>query len=140
ERSFRQAATIDPDCAMAYWGMAMSNVNNAKRARQFLKEARKRDARLSRREGLYLDALEALYKDGKDDKARKQDHLLGLEAIVQEFPKDIDARAWLAMVTWQNGSITSRQSVDTVIDTVLDAEPMHPGAHHYRIHLWDNVK
>jgi peroxiredoxin len=140
ERSFRQAATIDPDCAMAYWGMAMSNVNNAKRARQFLKEARKRDAKLSRREALYLDALEALYKDGKDDKARKQDHLLGLEAIVQEFPKDIDARAWLAMVTWQNGSITSRQSVDTVIDTVLDAEPMHPGAHHYRIHLWDNVK
>ncbi len=65
ERSFRQAATIDPDCAMAYWGMAMSNVNNPKRARAFLKEARKRDAKLSRRETLYLDALEALYKDGE---------------------------------------------------------------------------
>ena len=44
ERSFRQAAKIDPDCAMAYWGMAMSNVNNAKRAQGFLKEARKRAA------------------------------------------------------------------------------------------------
>ena len=30
ERSFRQAAQIDPDCAMAYWGMAMSNINNAR--------------------------------------------------------------------------------------------------------------
>jgi peroxiredoxin len=44
------------------------------------------------------------------------------------------------MVTWQNGNITSRQSVDTVIDSVLQVEPMHPGAHHYRIHLWDGVK
>src|SRR5262249_11431137 len=39
ERSFRQAAMIDPACPMAYWGMAMANVNNAKRARGFLKEA-----------------------------------------------------------------------------------------------------
>ena len=38
ERSFRQASKLDPDCAMAYWGMAMANVNNAKRARGFLKE------------------------------------------------------------------------------------------------------
>src|SRR5438128_822432 len=36
ERSFRQAAAIDPDCAMAYWGLAMANVNNAKRAKGFL--------------------------------------------------------------------------------------------------------
>ena len=28
ERSFRQAALLDPDCSMAYWGMAMVNVNN----------------------------------------------------------------------------------------------------------------
>ena len=54
ERSFRQAAKIDPDCAMAYWGMAMSNVNNAKRAKEFLKEARKRAASASRREQLYI--------------------------------------------------------------------------------------
>ena len=64
ERSFRQAAKIDPDCAMAYWGMAMSNVNNAKRAKGFLKEARKRAASAHPREQLYLDALEAFYKDG----------------------------------------------------------------------------
>jgi peroxiredoxin len=140
ERSFRQAATIDPDCAMAYWGMAMANVNNGRRARGFLKEALRRDANLTPREKLYLDALEALHKDGVDDKVRKQNHLLGLEAIVQEFPGDIDARAWLAMVTWQNGTIGSRQAVDVVIDSVLQVEPMHPGAHHYRIHLWDDVK
>ena len=44
ERSFRQAAKIDPACAMAYWGMAMSNINNPRRAKGFIKEARKKAA------------------------------------------------------------------------------------------------
>src|SRR5690606_19611494 len=39
ERSFRQAAALDPECAMAYWGMAMANVNNEKRAAEFMKVA-----------------------------------------------------------------------------------------------------
>ncbi|MFO0953501.1 MAG: hypothetical protein U0835_20585 [Isosphaeraceae bacterium] len=140
ERSFRQASKIDPNCAMAYWGMAMANVNNSKRARGFLKEARARAGKISRREVLYLDALEALHKTTGTDKSRKQDHVNAMEVLVQEFPGDIDARAWLAMVTWQNGILPSRQVVDTVIDTVLQVEPVHPGAHHYRIHLWDGNK
>ncbi len=144
ERSFRQAALLDPACPMAYWGMAMANVNNAKRAKGFLKEAQEKakTTKVSRREQLYLDALAALYKDG-DAKSQKTNHLLGLETIVQEFPGDIDARAWMAMVTWQNegqSGIGSRQAVDTVLDSVLDREAMHPGAHHYRIHLWDGSK
>jgi peroxiredoxin len=143
ERSFRQAAKIDPDCAMAYWGMAMSNVNNPRGARGFLKEARKRDGKISRRERLYLDALDAFFREPDSDKSRRNNLLLGLEAIVQECPDDLDARAWLAMVTWQNSGqdgIGSRQAVDTLIQWVLDREPMHPGALHYRIHLWDGVK
>jgi peroxiredoxin len=105
ERSFRQAAKLDPSCPMAYWGMAMANVNNPRRAREFLKEARKRAGAgvISRREQLYLEALEAFYKGGGNARG-------------------------------------SRQALDIVLDTVLQAEPMHPGAHHYRIHLWDGVK
>jgi peroxiredoxin len=144
ERSFRQAAQIDPTCAMAYWGMAMANVNNEKRAKGFLKEARKRAARMNRHETLYLEALEAFYKEGAGPRDRRRNCLLGLETIVQEFPGDIDGRALLALVTWENSSggegIGSRQAVDTVIDTVFQVEPMHPGGHHYRIHLWDHVK
>ncbi len=142
ERSFRQAAMLDPDCAMAYWGMAMANVNNAKRARGFVKEARKRAAKVDRREQLYIEALEAFYAPGAAEKTRRQGMVTGLEKIVQDFPDDRDAVAWLAMVAWQNGDkdgIGSRQAVDFLIDRVLEAEPMHPGAHHYRIHLWDHV-
>ena len=143
ERSFRQAALIDPACPMAYWGMAMANVNNAKRAKGFLKEAKAKAAvaRISRREQLYLDALDALYKEGGDDKARKREHLQGWEAIVAEFPNDLEARAWMVMVAWQNaGPDTSRQSLDVTLDSVLDKESLHPGSHHYRIHLWDHNK
>ena len=145
ERSFRQAALIDPACPMAYWGMAMANVNNPRRARGFMKEAKAKvaSAKITRREQLYLDALDELYKDGGDDRAKKKAHLLGLETIVQEFPNDLEARAWMAMVAWQNAGadgIGSRQAVDLTLESVLDKEPLHPGSHHYRIHLWDHVK
>ena len=60
QRLASAAAKIDPDCALAYWGMAMANANNPKRARSFLKETRKHIRGISRRETLYIEALEAL--------------------------------------------------------------------------------
>src|SRR5437016_12392057 len=33
ERSFRQAASLDPDCAMAYWGLAMLHRDNPERGK-----------------------------------------------------------------------------------------------------------
>ena len=45
ERSFRQAAKLDPDCAMTYFGMALANVNNDTRAKGFLAEAVKRKSK-----------------------------------------------------------------------------------------------
>ena len=145
ERSFRQAAQLSPACPMTYWGMAMANVNNAKRAKGFLKEAKKKAEgnKLTRREQLYIEALDALYADAGDDKERKKNHLQGLETLLAEFPGDLNARAWLAMVTWQNSTtdgIGSRQAIDLLIESVLEREPQHPGAHHYRIHLWDHQK
>jgi peroxiredoxin/Flp pilus assembly protein TadD len=145
ERSFRQAAKLDPEAPMAYWGMAMANVNNPKRARGFLAEARTRAAKSkpSRREELYLEAIGSLFASEKVDKGARRNFLEGLETIVQEFPDDLDARAWLAMATWQSSQddgIGSRQAVDMLIDGVVRDEPAHPGAHHYRIHLWDGKK
>ena len=64
-----------------------------------------------------------------------------MEAVVQECPEDPDARAWLAMLIWQNENVgPSRQAVDGLLEYVEKAEPLHPGAHHYRIHLWDGKK
>jgi peroxiredoxin len=144
ERSFRQAAALDPHCAMAYWGMAMANVNNEKRAKGFLKELETTPLDgLSRRERLYVDALNALYAEGGDEKGRRLNYTQGLETIVQEFPDDLEARAFLALAAWQNGQkdgFNSRQAIEEMLRSIERAAPMHPGVHHYRIHLWDGVK
>lgn len=63
ERSFRQAAKLDPDCAIAYMGMALSNLENMKRARGFIAEAAKRKDKASAREKLYIDAFDDFLKE-----------------------------------------------------------------------------
>ena len=57
ERSFRQAAALDPNCGIAYWGMAMANRHRQSRARQFAMEAARHKAGLTDREQMYIDAL-----------------------------------------------------------------------------------
>ncbi|MFN9347083.1 MAG: alkyl hydroperoxide reductase, partial [Planctomycetota bacterium] len=42
ERSFRQAASIDPDRAIFYWGMARANTENPERSAGFIEQAMKR--------------------------------------------------------------------------------------------------
>lgn len=61
ERSFRQVAAIDPNCAMAYWGMAMANVDNEERATGFASEAWKLRAKATRHEQLYIESLARFY-------------------------------------------------------------------------------
>ena len=190
ERSFRQAAAIDPGCAMAYWGMAMANVNNSDRAVKFIREAAERNNNATRLESLYIEALSSYYEDWdktrtndaaaaearqkdspaekdateakKDeparktrgrrgrrddpkrsaDRRRKKEYLTRLEAISNEFPDDVEAKAFLAYYRWSwrdDVPLEDREAVDTLLSQVFKVEPMHP-AHHYRIHLWDDPK
>lgn len=146
ERSFRQAAVFDPDCAICYWGMALANRENRERARGFIEEAVERMDSATRREQMFIKAAQAFYRE-KDDKGKKisrkdraQKYTHDLEEIVGEFPDDIEARALLGLQLWHSSReglpITSYVAVDSVLQDVFDANPMHP-AHHYRIHLWD---
>ncbi len=146
ERSFRQAALLDHDCAMAYWGMTLANVNNDKRAKSFIAEAVKRKGPASEREKIYIDALEAWYKadlgDEKKRKARIQNYVTALENLVHKFPEDVEGRALLSLTLWQGRSelsIPSYFAIDALMNSVLAANPLHP-VHHYRVHLWDNDK
>ncbi|HBJ86972.1 MAG TPA: alkyl hydroperoxide reductase, partial [Verrucomicrobiales bacterium] len=143
ERSFRQVAALDPDCAMAYWGMAMSNVNTEKRAKAFTEKAVKLKDKASAREKQWIGMLETLYKDDKrDKKQRSLDCIRDLENLVQNDPKDIEAKAFLVWRIWfsrTEAPISSNQAVDALLDQIFAASPNHP-AHHYRIHLWDQSK
>jgi len=131
ERSFRQAAQLDPDCAIAYWGMAMANTENPKRARGFIAEATERQKSASRREQMYIEAFHQWCQEPdepkKDEKPKKDDELKkdiepkkddgakkdeerarakaytqALEQIVLDFPEDIEAKAFLVGQLWHN--------------------------------------
>jgi peroxiredoxin len=148
ERSFRQVAMLDPECAMAYWGMAMANDNNEKRAKTFIEKAVAKKAGASPREMAWIDALAASLAD-QDTTDRRRKYVRALESLVQDDPQDAEAKAFLALQIWKNGSwmtdskkqlpISSHQAVDSVLDQVFALDSMHP-AHHYRIHLWDDEK
>jgi peroxiredoxin len=144
ERSFRQVAALDPECAMAYWGCAMANVNNEKRAAGFVAEAAKRKAGASKREQEWISSLESFYKDlKKDKKARHMDFIKDLEEIVHDNPDELEAKAFLAWAIWHAKEagvpMVSRESVSALLREVFAKAPMHP-AHHYVIHLWDDSK
>lgn len=144
ERSFRQAALLDPQAAMPWWGMAMANVNNQGRAKGLIAKAAERKGSASLREAMWIDAWHAFYQadPGKDHDRRRQ-LVRSIEAIIHDFPEDVEAKAFLAYQIWANSGaglpISSNQAVDSLIGEVLAANPMHP-AHHYRIHLWDGEK
>ena len=159
ERSFRQAAALDADCAMAYWGMAAANNGNQERARGFLVEALDRLQVVTPREQLYIEALAALlglpskaedlakmgdpkaFKPKRSDKDRRADYVKKLEDLIYEHPDDIEAKALLLVQLWDNTRhglpMNSTLAADALGQQVLAENPMHP-AHHYRIHIWDN--
>ena len=147
ERSFRQAAKLDPDRAIAYWGMAMANIDNPDRARGFLEQARRpeRWGKASKREQMHIDAFAArMDKDlAKNPKEAHRRWIKGLEAIVEAYPDDLDALSWIVLAVWRgewSDGVGSRHAVDRLLEEVLEARPDHPGALHYRIHLWDGAK
>lgn len=149
ERSFRQVAKLDTNCVMAYWGMAMANVNNGKRAKEFITNAVARTNGLPRREVLYVQSLAKFYDAGKKadakpsgataDVERHRQYVKSLEQIIEEFPDDIEAKALLAFKIWDNGGrikISSHMATDALAKQVLEKSPKHP-VHHQLIHLWN---
>jgi peroxiredoxin len=139
ERSFRQAAVHDSQCAMAYWGMALANQNNRRRAAAFAGKADQRAGSASDRERKYIEAMKAFVAEGKNDDERRAGYIHGLEAVILAHPDDVEAKALLAwaLVSGAGGKLGSRVVVNQLIEEILRQNPLHPGAHHYRIHLWD---
>jgi peroxiredoxin len=127
ERSFRQAAAIDPACGIAYWGMSLANPRNKARARQFAAEAARHNAGLSQREQMYLDAL------GSD---------AGYEALIARYPDDLEAKAFEVWRLWHKLELGAVQPADKenalrLAREILAVDSLHP-IHHAVIHLLDD--
>ncbi len=154
-RSFAEAARLDPDCAMAYWGMALvlgPNINmtmnpeNEPQAHALVKEALALKPKVSEKERAYIDALATRY-DGvvkNDRRALDLAYMEAMRALSIRYPDDLDAATLYAesvmdLRPWDYWTRDHRPYPETievmrVLEDVLANNPNHPGAIHLYIH------
>ena len=147
ERAYTAIAALEPDCAMAYWGVAMSRLkrpiaitplpDDLRTARDALQRAA--DAKIATpRERAYLAALELLVGDG--DPAGWQDRTglyeNAMAALATRHPKDREATIFYAlalnMAALPSDKNFSKQTkAAELLLVALSEQPNHPGLSHY---------
>ncbi|MFO1052563.1 MAG: redoxin domain-containing protein [Planctomycetota bacterium] len=143
ERAFRWCVKLDPDCAMAYLGLARAVPYARERAAKFLAQAVERKAHASAHEQAWIDAFAKTYLQSLDHpdpakpgwNATSRELADALEKVIVDYPDDIEAKAVYALNIF---GLSSPYAVDAVLQQVFVVAPEHPGAIHYRIHNWDS--
>jgi tetratricopeptide (TPR) repeat protein len=154
-RSFKRAAEIDPQMAMAWWGVALAlgpNINlDVDLAReQAATDAAQKALALARNkpeiERAYIEALSKRYSiDPRADlKKLAVDYKNAMGELIKKYPDDLDAATLYAesmmdLRPWQLWSADGKPAEGTeeiiaVLESVLRRNPNHPGAIHYYIH------
>jgi tetratricopeptide (TPR) repeat protein len=153
ETWFTNAIDADPECAMAYWGLAMSYVHplwpDAPTEAQFAKgfelltTAQGIDD-MTAREAAYIDALLAYYRDGvnRTEGERLASFEAGWKRVYEEYPEDLEATAFYALALMATARLSDqgnaiRSDAGQIAENLLTQVPTHPGAHHYIIHAYD---
>jgi tetratricopeptide (TPR) repeat protein len=158
-RAFREAARLDPDLAMAYWGQALvlgPNINalmepnEEPQAYELIQKALSLKHRTTPREGAYIDALAQRYS-GKaaDRQPRDAAYADAMRNVHERFPNDLDAamlyvesvmdlRPW---GYWQRDGAPHVRTDDIVelTERVMTRHPRHPGALHMYVHLMEGT-
>ena len=154
EGSFRAAAEADPECAIAFWGVAMTYAHplwpdvvppeKLTAGRELLDQAANA-ASTSEREQAYIEALRGYYGAEGDDLAeidRLNAYLAGWAAVHEAFPDDLEAALFHALGLLGTAPTTDKtyqnqRAAGAITEAVLVELPKHPGAHHYTIHAYD---
>ena len=155
-RSFREAARLDPQCAMCWWGVAFAlgpNINLSMGedavapAWAALTRAQALAANASPAERAWIEALATRYTaDPKAD--RKPLDAAFAEAMIrlaERYPDDLDAATFAAEAMmdtqpwdyWEADARTPKGQGARIISTLEDVirrDPNHPGALHLYIH------
>lgn len=150
ERAFRWCLALDPECAMAYWGLARLGVGGLgdDRASDFAAEAVKRIEGVTPIERGFIEVEGALAKLAAVEKAgderaiakAKEAVRVRLERLLMDEPQNVEVKAlhWLTvgrlLAADEEGDRYGREAV---LDEILELDPNHIGAHHYRVHNWD---
>jgi tetratricopeptide (TPR) repeat protein len=157
ERSFREAARLDPECAMAWWGVAYAagpSYNHprltARRAEIFREALEKAEARIDNTSPVERALIEAMGKRHEtpyplyDDAHLDQAYADAMAEVWEQFPEDADvgalyAEALMVRTPWALYNIDREPAEDTpmieaLLERVLELEPNQAGAAHLYIH------
>jgi tetratricopeptide (TPR) repeat protein len=154
-RSFKRAAELDPELAMAYWGIALAlgpNINmpidaeRMKAAYEAVQKALSPASKANEKERGYIEALSKRYSaDPKADiKTLEVAYKNAMGELSRRYPDDLDAATLYAeslmdLRPWQLWSSDGKpaegtEEVIAVLESVLRRDPDHIGANHYYIH------
>lgn len=154
-RSFKQAAQLDPQLAMAYWGAALALGSNYNvqadgpalvQAYSNLQKAIELAPKASEHERAYIEALAKRYSNDlqADQTKLAVEYKNAMGQLARRYPDDLDAATLYAesmmnLRPWKLWSHDGNPAPETleivaVLEGVLRRNPNHTGANHYYIH------
>ncbi|HEV2441326.1 MAG TPA: hypothetical protein VGT07_02295 [Steroidobacteraceae bacterium] len=151
---FNAVLRDDPACAVAYWGIALSDWSNPfapgiKDAGQLQlgrdnAERGKSLGAKTEREQAYVAAVARLYSDFEDtpQQARLRAYRDAMEGIAARYPHDHEALIFYALALAAAADPADKTYADqlkagAILEKLFKQEPTHPGLAHYIIHAYD---
>src|SRR6476659_8451316 len=149
---FEDVLKADPECGIAYWGIALSLLFNPHAppptpnlplGLAAIQKGKAVGAK-TQRERDYIDALAVMYTDY--DKishgARVQAYLKAMEALAGRYPDDDEAQIFYAIELNVAASANDKTYANqlkgaAILEPIFQRQPQHPGVAHYLIHLYD---
>jgi tetratricopeptide (TPR) repeat protein len=149
---FEETLKADPDCGIAYWGIALSLWNNPHGqppaanlapALAAIEKAQTVGAK-TERERDFIAALALLYVDydKTEYRVRLQKYLKAMEALAARYPDDDEAQIFFAITLNVSASPADKTYAQqlrgaAILEPIFKRRPHHPGVAHYLIHLYD---
>ena len=152
QKAFEDVLKADPECGIAYWGIALSllwNPHVAPPAKNLAEGAAaitkgKSVGAKTERERDYIDALAVMYADHDkvDHRTRIQAYAKAMEQLAQRYPNDDEAQIHYALALNTSASpadktYASQLKGAAILEPIFARQPQHPGVVHYLIHLYD---
>jgi tetratricopeptide (TPR) repeat protein len=151
--AFKEVAAKDPKCAMAHWGVAMSDyhqlwsppgVEELKRAQQEIQTAQQIGAGTERERG-FIKAASAYFSDTdpKHHASRAKEYERAMEVVARQNPSDDETQMFYALSLIATAPPTDRTHANQkraadILEPIYKRQPDHPGAAHYLIHAYDS--
>lgn len=156
-RAFAEAARLDPQAPMAYWGRALvlgpninapMNPDDEPKAHELVRKAMSLRDRGTPRERAYIEALAARYTGKPEDRQAADRAFAGaMRKVVQAYPDDLDAATIFSEALmdlrpwnyWTRDGVPYEETRELLplLESVIERHPNHPGALHLWIHVWE---